>query len=225
MSDQIKKKPGNIIYISHGGGPMPLLGDPGHKNMIEFMKQLPEDLPRPDEILVISAHWKESIPTIISSKVPSLLYDYYGFPSETYDLNYPIPGNPQLAKEVCKLLFDKGIQCESTDQRGFDHGLFIPLKLMYPEADIPVTELSLIKNLNPKEHVEMGKALRKLTERSILIIGSGFSFHNMGVFSGYTGDLIDPDNDKFQNWLIDVCTGTYDIDQREHMLVGWNKAP
>lgn len=225
MNEHTDGKQGNIIYFSHGGGPLPLLGDPGHEIMISFMNDLPRKFPKPDDILVISAHWEESVPTIIGNKTPSLLYDYYGFPPESYEFKYPAPGNPKLAKEVSGLLSENGIPCKMTMERGFDHGLFVPLIMMYPGADIPVTELSLIRSLNSKEHIDLGKALKKLTEKNILIIGSGFSFHNMSAFAGNDGDQVDARNDEFQNWLIDVCTGSYDAGQRENMLINWSKAP
>lgn len=216
---------GTVIYLSHGGGPMPVLGGRGHEEMIRFMKSLPGELPEPDEILVISAHWEQEVPTVISGRKPPLIYDYFGFPEAAYDLQYPAPGSPRLAEEVAGLLNDKDIACEARSDRGFDHGLFIPLSMMYPRAHIPVTQLSLVKSLDAEEHLELGKALRKLTEKNILIIGSGFSFHNMNSFSwnGTVGK--DESNDEFQNWLIDVCTGSYNNRQREEKLIQWEKAP
>lgn len=214
-----------IIYFSHGGGPMPLLKDRAHEKMISFMKKLPGSIPKPDQILVISAHWEESRPAIIESKSPSLFYDYFGFPEESYNLKYPVPGSPQLAEEVRQLLEDKGIQSEGTEDRGLDHGVFVPLLMMYPEADIPVTELSLIKGLNPNEHIEMGRALKKLTEKNILIIGSGFSFHNMNAFFSNSENGADSENDEFQDWLIDACSGSYSLQQRTDLLQKWETAP
>lgn len=218
-------KKGNIIYLSHGGGPMPIMEDKGHEKMIAFMKELPKSLPKPDEILVISAHWEESRPTIIRSKTPSLFYDYYGFPEETYNLNYPVPGNPELAEEVQNMLKSKGLPTETTHKRGLDHGVFIPLMMMYPDAEIPVTQLSLIKGLNPKDHIELGKALRELTKKNILIIGSGLSFHNMSTFAGMSEKQTDSANNGFQDWLIDTCSGNYNSEQRENLLLQWDKAP
>ncbi len=216
---------GTIIYFSHGGGPMPLLEDPGHKKMISFMQDLPKSLKKPDEILVISAHWEEGRPTIVNSKNPSLLFDYYGFPKKTYNLNYAVSGNPHLAEEIQNLLLEKNISSEMTQERGLDHGVFIPLLLMYPHADIPVTEISLIKDLNPKSHINMGKALRKLSERNILIIGSGFSFHNMSAFSFDSENEVDIRNNEFQDWLIDTCCGEYNSGEKEDQLINWEKAP
>ena len=216
---------GTVIYFSHGGGPLPILGDPSHDKMIAFMKKLPGQFNKPDQVLVISAHWEESIPTVIGNESPPLFYDYYGFAKEAYELKYPVPGNPELASRIKKLLQKNGFSARIDTDRGFDHGLFIPLKMMYPEADIPMTQLSLIRGLAPAEHVSLGKALRPLTEENILIIGSGFSFHNLQAFAWDDIKKEDPLNEKFQNWLIDVCTGDYGETECETLLLEWSKAP
>ncbi len=189
------------------------------------MKQLPQQIDKPDAVVVFSAHWEESIPTIIGSEAPELFYDYYGFPPETYELKYPAPGNPKLARRVEKLLEQQGITSKIDKDRGFDHGVFIPLKMMYPNADIPMIQISLIHGLDPKNHIVLGKALAALTKENILIIGSGFSFHNMGAFVWNNINKPDSKNDEFQEWLIDVCIGKYSISEREKMLVEWNNAP
>lgn len=216
---------GNIIYFSHGGGPLPILGDPGHAKMITFMKQLPENLKKPDAVIVISAHWEENIPTIIGTKSPPLLYDYYGFPEEAYNIEYPVPGNPELAETVKQLLETNGIQSKITGERGFDHGLFIPLKMMWPVPEIPMIQISLIHGLDPEKHILLGNALQSLREEKILTIGSGFSFHNMGAFTYDNSNNPDFKNDEFQEWLIDVCTGNYTTFEREQRLIKWDKAP
>ena len=172
-----------IVYFSHGGGPLPILGDPGHKAMIDFMTALPEKLHRPDAILVISAHWEEHVPTLLGAEYPPMFYDYYGFPEEAYKITYPAPGNPELVSRISALLAENNMLPKIDTTRGFDHGLFIPLKLMYPEADIPSIQLSLIRGLDPAMHIALGKALGSLMQENILVIGSGFSFHNMNAFS------------------------------------------
>ena len=218
-------KIGNIIYFSHGGGPLPILGDPSHEKMITFMKQLPQKLNKPDAVIVISAHWEEAIPTIIGNESPPLLYDYYGFPEEAYKIEYPVPGNPKLAKTVENLLEKKGIQSKITVERGFDHGLFIPLRMMWPVPEIPMIQISLIRGLDPKNHISLGNALKTLLEENILIIGSGFSFHNMRAFTYDNSNKPDSRNDEFQEWLINVCTGRYTKSEREQKLIEWNKVP
>jgi 4,5-DOPA dioxygenase extradiol len=214
-----------IVYFSHGGGPLPILGDPSHRAMVDFMMQLPSRLRKPDAILVISAHWEESVATLLGAQSPPLFYDYYGFPDEAYEITYPAPGNPGLANRIAGLLNRNNIPARVDPERGFDHGLFIPLKLMYPQADIPSTQLSLLRGLNPDAHIALGKALRELMHENILVIGSGFSFHNMGAFSWQENNTPDPANDAFQNWLIDVCTGPIDQAEREQRLIEWEKAP
>ena len=179
----MSRKKGSILYFSHGGGPLPILGDPGHRAMVEFMKKLPGSFDKPDSVLLISAHWEEQNPTVLSHPSPALFYDYYGFPDEAYQLEYPAPGNPELAEKVGFLLEKSGFSWEKDKERGFDHGLFIPMKIMYPQADIPMTQLSLKRGLDPKEHIAMGKVLSPLLQENILIVGSGFSFHNMQAFS------------------------------------------
>jgi len=193
--------------------------------MTDFMRKLPRKIERPDAVIVISAHWEEEIPTVLGNAAPPLFYDYYGFPEEAYELKYPAPGSPQLADRITELLTTAGIPSRLDEKRGFDHGLFIPLKMMYPDADIPMTQISLIRGLKPGDHISMGKALSVLLEENILIIGSGFSFHNMRAFNWDNTIEEDPENDAFQKWLIDVCTGNHTQTEREKMLLEWDAAP
>jgi 4,5-DOPA dioxygenase extradiol len=218
-------KKAQIIYFSHGGGPLPLLGDPGHKTMIDFMTELPKKLNKPEAILVISAHWEERVPTLLGAENPPMFYDYYGFPEETYEITYPAPGNPELVNRIVALLSEKNIPSQIDPRHGFDHGLFIPLKLMYPEADIPSIQLSLIRGLDPAAHIALGKALSSLMQENILVVGSGFSFHNMGAFSWQGLDAPDSANEAFQDWLIETCTGSLTEIEREKRLIEWEKAP
>jgi aromatic ring-opening dioxygenase catalytic subunit (LigB family) len=214
-----------IVFVSHGGGPLPILGDPGHKAMVDFMKALPSQLKRPDAIVVVSAHWEEPVATLTGAKNPPMLYDYYGFPDEAYEINYPAPGNPELVDRIAALL-KKDNQAVRIDlTRGFDHGAFIPLKMKYPQADIPVIQLSLIRGLDPKAHIAMGRALRELLSENILIVGSGFTFHNQNAFFGRSGTGPDERNAAFQNWLVETCTGPLTQEQREQRLIDWEKAP
>ena len=215
-----------VLYFPHGGGPMPLLGDPGHRNIVDFLTGLAPTLPLPEAILVISAHWEASQPTITSGPSPSLIYDYFGFPEESYRIRYPAPGEPALARTVHRMLTEAGIQSRLDDQRGFDHGLFVPLKLMYPDARIPCIQLSLVSGLDPDTHVRMGRALSGLRKLNILVIGSGFSFHNMRAFFTSDPGAPDPRNEAFQQWLITVCTDEKATRvERESALVAWEAAP
>ena len=214
-----------IIYFSHGGGPLPVLGDAGHKSMVDFMVHLPDQLRKPDAIIVISAHWEENTASLLAAQKPPLFYDYYGFPPSAYSLKYPVSGFPGLAKRVVELLNKNDMPARLEFERGFDHGLFIPMKLMYPQADIASIQLSLIRGLNPKEHITLGKALQELMPENIMVIGSGFSFHNMQEFSWRGINKPDPQNDSFQNWLIEVCCGSLSQSEREQRLIEWQKAP
>lgn len=171
-----------IVYFSHGGGPLPILGDASHQAMVDFMRQLPARLRKPDAILVISAHWEERVATLLGALRLAMFYDYYGFPSKAYEITYPAPGSPELAQRIVELLSKHQIPTGVDTQRGFDHGLFIPLKLMYPQADIPALQLSLLRGLDPAAHLALGKALRELMDENILVVGSGFSFHRSASF-------------------------------------------
>lgn len=214
-----------IVYFSHGGGPLPILGDPGHQAMVDFMTHLPSQLRKPAAILVISAHWEEDTATLLGAQHPVMFYDYYGFPDEAYAIDYPAPGNPELAHRIAGLLQENNIATRIDPQRGFDHGLFIPLKLMYPQADIPCLQLSLLRGLDSDAHIAMGNALRQLKNENILVIGSGFSFHNMRAFSWQGFAAPDPANDAFQNWLIELCTAPIPQSEREGRLIAWEQAP
>jgi len=216
---------GHIVYFSHGGGPLPILGDPGHKAMLDFMLDLPSKIIKPDAILVISAHWEEQVPTVLGAQNPAMFYDYYGFPSQAYEITYPAPGSPELARRIVALLGKQHIAARFYPHRGFDHGLFIPLKLMYPSADIPSLQLSLVHGLDPGVHLAIGNALSELKGENILVIGSGFSFHNMRAFVWNGNGDPDPANDAFQDWLIDTCTGPRSQFERERMLNEWERAP
>jgi 4,5-DOPA dioxygenase extradiol len=154
-----------------------------------------------------------------------MFYDYYGFPEEAYEISYPAPGSPELANRIGEELKKYHIAARIDPERGFDHGLFIPLKLMYPEADIPSLQLSLIQGLDPAAHIALGKALRGLMNENILVIGSGFSLHNLRAFSRQVLGAPDPANDTFQDWLIEVCSGPIPQSEREQRLIEWEKAP
>lgn len=221
---------GNILYIPHGGGPLPLMGDPGHQVMNEFLTAFPRDLARPDAVVVISAHWEMDIPVVTAHPRPELIYDYYGFPRETYEIQYPAPGQPALAQRAVDLLTGAGIRSRTDDRRGFDHGLFIPLTLMFPGADIPCIQISLCADLDPTTHLKTGEALAPLVRENILVLGSGFSFHNMRAFgrggSPDPGEDGDGDNQAFQDWLMATCAAEATAPEtRKEALIRWEQAP
>lgn len=223
--EQKNKNQAQIVYFSHGGGPLPILGDPGHKAMVDFMRALPEKLRKPEAILVVSAHWEERVATLMGAPHPGMFYDYYGFPEQAYKITYPAPGDPELANRIAALLQENGIASAIDSQRGFDHGSFIPLKLMYSQADIPMLQMSLLNSLDAAAHIALGKALRGLLPENILVVGSGFSFHNLYAFPFGRTPAPDPANEAFQNWLIETCAGSLSSLEREQRLVNWEKAP
>ena len=225
MNQNKVQRKAQIVYFSHGGGPLPILGDASHRAMIDFMLRLPSQLKKPDAILVVSAHWEERVATLLGAPMPSMFYDYYGFPNEAYGITYPAPGSPKLAERIAELLKQNQIPVRIDPQRGFDHGLFIPLKMMYPQADIPSLQLSLLRGLDPAVHMALGKTLHALLDENILVVGSGFSFHNMGAFIWEGGHMHDAANDSFQNWLIETCTSPLSPSEREQRLIEWQKAP
>jgi aromatic ring-opening dioxygenase catalytic subunit (LigB family) len=226
MNSELDIPPGSVLYISHGGGPLPLLGDKGHQNMINFLGEVTPTLGTPSAILVISAHWEENQPTITSGASPALIYDYYGFPEEAYAIEYSAPGTPELAHKIFSLLERAGIEAKLDDQRGFDHGLFVPLKIMYPEANIPCVQLSLVHSLQPEAHIRMGKALAGLRGDNVLVIGSGFSFHNLKAFFAPSTKEARSMNESFEQWLMDTCSNRqFTEEEREHRLINWDSAP
>ena len=215
------------IYLPHGGGPcffMPdgAMGPPGMwKPMGDYLKGINALLPAtPKALLVISAHWETKVPTVISSAQPPLLYDYFGFPPETYQLKWPAPGAPTLAARVQSLLGAADIKSASETSRGFDHGVFIPLKLSYPEAQIPTVQLSLREGLDPAEHLAIGRALAPLRDEGVLIVGSGMSFHNMRAFNSAPAAA---DSKRFDAWL--QQTASEDQPARDAHLKDWAQAP
>lgn len=214
-----------ILYIPHGGGPLPLLGEPGHTLLVEFLSHIHLQFAKPKAILLISAHYEASIPTVLSGAKPSLFYDYYNFPPAAYEVQYPASGDTDLAQQIVELLGAQGIQAGKDAERGFDHGMFVPLKLMYPDADIPCVELSLLEDMDPAKHIAMGKAIASLRERGVLILGSGSSYHNMQR----PRPGLDPSHEAllhFDQWLIETCTNeTLSRDIREQRLLHWLDAP
>lgn len=155
-----------------------------------------------------------------------LIYDYYGFPEESYNIRYPCVGEPSLARKIHKLLSDAGIPSELDEERGFDHGLFVPLKIMVPAANIPCVQLSLVGTLDPSAHIEIGRALRTLSLDNILLIGSGFSFHNMKAFFQPDTHASLELNHSFEEWLLKTCCNTdYSEEERTQLLVHWADAP
>ncbi len=222
---QIPRQP-QALYLSHGGGPMPVLGDAGHHELVTTLKTLPALFDKPSAIILISAHWEDDVTAVTHLAAPPMLYDYYGFPEPAYQLQYPAPGAPALAETIHAALGAHGVASRLEERRGFDHGLYIPLMLMYPQADIPCVQVSLQKNLDAATHITMGHALTALAQNGVLLIGSGFSFHNMQAFFAPPTPVTRDQNKAFENWLHDTCTnpGLTETERTER-LVNWAQAP
>jgi aromatic ring-opening dioxygenase catalytic subunit (LigB family) len=212
------------FFINHGGGPCFFL-EPGtmrttRKPLEDYLVGFTSALSEPPlALLVVSGHWEEAVPTVNVSAAPPLLFDYQGFPDYTYRLTWPAPGSPEIAARVRELLKDAGLQSAANDRRGYDHGVFIPLKVAFPHADVPVVQLSMQRGLDPAAHLAIGRALKPLREQGVLIIGSGQTYHNMRGF-GRAGT--DPMAETFDAWLRQAITTTH---TRDEFLIGWERAP
>jgi aromatic ring-opening dioxygenase catalytic subunit (LigB family) len=178
---------------------------------------------RIQSILVISAHWEERHPTVHFGAQPGMLYDYGGFPDFTYQLKWPAPGNPALAARVDELLKVAGFETGREEERGYDHGTFVPLMVAFPEATIPVAQLSLVRTLDPATHIALGRALEPLRSEGVLIIGSGMSYHNMRGF-GRGDPQVSATAKKFDDWLNAAVTHP-DPETRNRQLIDWRNAP
>ncbi|HUK01791.1 MAG TPA: class III extradiol ring-cleavage dioxygenase [Steroidobacteraceae bacterium] len=216
------------FFIPHGGGPCFFMDwDYPTPNpwtaLAGWLTGLAASIqPRPRAVLVISGHWEEAPLAINVQEHAPLLYDYYGFPAHTYQLRYPAPGSPALAQEVRELLSAAGFDSRAETRRGLDHGVFVPFKLIYPQADMPIVQLSLQSGLDPSAHLRLGAALAPLRERGVLIVGSGMSFHNLAIRSIENARI--PQSEAFDTWLTQaVCAP--DPAERSAQLTRWAAAP
>lgn len=213
-----------VFFIPHGAGPCFFMDwSPADTwlKMADFLENIGSTLPaRPAAIILVSGHWLEPQFTLTGHAQPPLIYDYYGFPAHTYEITYPAPGDPALAEHASFLLKQSGLESLVDAERGFDHGMFIPLKLVFPSADIPVIQLSLRQDLDPGAHLMAGRALAPLRDENVLIIGSGMSFHNM---RGYGDPRYTPVSAEFDEWLSAAVQSP--PGQRTDLLQDWAKAP
>ncbi len=210
-------------YIPHGGGPCFFMPDPSGTwtGMAHFLSHLREDLPAtPKAILVISGHWETQGFRFTASARPPLLFDYYGFPPHTYQLRYDAPGAPDLADRAASLLRSAGFEASLDSERGYDHGVFVPLKVAFPEAEIPVVQMSLDRSLDPALHGAAGAALASLRDEGLLILGSGMSFHNMRA---YGDPRATAPSLAFDKWLADAVSQAGA--ERSATLARWEEAP
>jgi aromatic ring-opening dioxygenase catalytic subunit (LigB family) len=214
------------LYIPHGGGPCFFMDTPPGwprdlwDKMAAYLRSIAGALgARPKAVLVVSAHWEEAVPTVNVATNPPLLFDYYGFPEHTYRLTYPAHGSPEVAARVRALLATAGIESAEERERGLDHGVFVPFKLVYPDADVPVVQLSLKEGLDPKMHLAIGRALAPLRDEGVLIVGSGMSYHNLREFFDGRPSRVATD---FDRWLGDAVS---DPAARDDKLTAWRDAP
>ncbi|MDB5718418.1 MAG: catalytic LigB subunit of aromatic ring-opening dioxygenase [Sphingomonas bacterium] len=214
------------FYIPHGGGPCFFMDDGrGPPDMWAHMAGflaglLPSLEERPKALLIVSGHWEEPRFTVHAGTKPGLLYDYYGFPEHTYRLRWDAPGAPELADRAAGLLAAAGFDTGREEERGWDHGVFIPMKVVLPDADIPTAQLSLRSGLDPAEHIAAGRALAALRDEGVLILGSGMSFHNLRV----RGPQVTPFADAFDAGLSAAVTEP-DPARRAERIADWAALP
>lgn len=210
-------------FLSHGGGPWPYMqGDmrERHAQLEASLKEIPKQLAeKPTAILMVSAHWDQPIFSLMTNAQPPMLYDYYGFPPDTYEIQYAAPGAPELAQRVKSSLEKSGFEIAVDSRRGFDHGTFAPLAIVYPNAEIPILQLSLRSDFDPRAHLQLGRALAPLRAEGVLIIGSGLSYHNLRHFGPQAREI----SKEFDTWL-DAAMNSNSVD-RDEQLIQWESAP
>jgi aromatic ring-opening dioxygenase catalytic subunit (LigB family) len=211
------------LFIPHGGGPCFFMDDPPGlwTELRQFLESLPAAMPvAPKAILLVSGHWETDGFAFTAGAHPPLIYDYYGFPPHTYELRYDAPGEPSLAARAAGLLKEAGLNAALDPERGFDHGVFIPLKVAWPDAEVPIVEMSVDRSLDPALHIAAGQALAPLRDEGVLIIGSGMSFHNMGAYR-------DPEamapSAQFDEWLNKAAEAAPPA--RDATFTDWERAP
>jgi aromatic ring-opening dioxygenase catalytic subunit (LigB family) len=208
-----------VVYLPHGGGPWPfvdlaMFARDEVEALAGYLRALPGELPAsPRALLVVSAHWEEPVATVMTAERPPLFFDYYGFPPESYELAWPAPGDPQLAARTRALLAAAGFATAADPKRGFDHGTFIPLKVAFPSAEIPTVQLSMLRGLDPKRHLALGRALSPLRDEGVLIVGSGMSYHDLPTLMTRRGRA---PSAPFDAWLRAAATA---------LLAAWEQAP
>jgi aromatic ring-opening dioxygenase catalytic subunit (LigB family) len=214
-----------VYFISHGGGPWSFMDAQAQAPYAKLAAEL-ADIPSqlgdtPSAVLMISAHWEEPEFTLTAHPAPPMIYDYGGFPDYTYRIRYDAPGDPALAARTRQLIEAAGLPARLDAARGFDHGAFTPLKVMYPDANVPVVQLSLKAGLDPAIHLALGRALAPLRDEGVLVVGSGLSYHNLRQFFRPTG--WEPSR-AFGAWLDETVTKV-SPDERARRLLDWESAP
>jgi aromatic ring-opening dioxygenase catalytic subunit (LigB family) len=215
------------LFIPHGGGPCFFMdpdggpSDPMWQPMERYLAGLIDSLPeRPRAILLVSGHWEEAEITVHAGARPELLFDYYGFPEHTYRLRWDAPGAPDVAQRAASLLREAGFVTREENTRGWDHGVFIPMKVAVPAADIPLAQISLRADLDPADHIAIGRALAPLRDEGVLIVGSGMSFHNLRA----RGSAVVAPSAEWDAALTEAVTDP-DPARRAERVAGWRTLP
>ncbi len=213
-----------VLFISHGGGPWPYVD--ALKQMYvrteQELRRLPARLPAlPKAVVVISGHWEAPQFSVSTGARPSMEYDYSGFPPHTYQIRYQAPGDPELAGRTRRLLAAAGIESTPDARRGFDHGVFVPLALMYPNEDMPIVMVSIKSSYDPAEHLALGQALAPVRDEGVLIVGSGLTYHNM---QGFGRDSSTAAAESFTRYLNDAIA-LKNTRARDEKLLHWEGAP
>lgn len=172
------------LFLSHGS-PMLALGEGPTQ---EFLRGLAATLPRPRALLVVSAHWETAAPTAGTAAAPEMIYDFFGFPQPLFEIVYPAPGAPEVGERAAALLEEAGFPVSRDPARGFDHGVWVPLTFVYPDADLPVAQVSIQPEESPAHHYRMGEALRPLRDEGVLIVATGSLSHNLREYRTGTAD-------------------------------------
>lgn len=206
------------LFVSHGAPTLAVEDGAARR----FLAELGGRLGKPQAIVMISAHFEAPVPTVTSGSRPETIHDFGGFPRELYEIVYPAPGSPSLAESVAGLLEDSGWPHRSDPSRGLDHGAWVPLMLMYPEADIPVVQLSIDPGRGADYHYRLGELLRPLRDEGVLIIGSGGATHNLRLFFGAHHDDPPPDWVRaFSDWVSDAVAD----DRRDDLIQYRSRGP
>ena len=214
------------FYLSHGGGPWPYMNEEARQPyaaLEKSLRELPRQLPaKPEAILVVSGHWEERDFAVMANAAPPMIYDYGGFPEELYHIRYPAAGSPRMAQRAYALIQQAKLPARLNADRGFDHGTYSLLAVTYPEADVPVFQVSLRADYDPEAHLQLGRALAPLRDEGVLILGSGSSYHNLRRFFGPR--VRREDSLQFDAWLNETLIGSTPA-QRSERLLDWERAP
>jgi len=206
-------------FISHGGGPWPWLPDmrKAFSNLEASLVEMRSE--KPKAVLMVSGHWETDDIAVMSSAHPPMVYDYFGFPPETYKITYPAPGAPELAEKTAGLLKGADLPVHMDPVQGFDHGTFAPMAVIWPEADVPTYQVSIRKSYDAPQHFAIGRALAPLRDEGVLIVGSGLSYHNLRLF----GPQAKVPSTAFDAWLAETLAKP--ADERTKALLDWESAP